>query len=262
MADSVSLHVRTGTGWLVGFRTMAQKEWGSWWRTRRAVVHLTLWLFVINGLLFLVGVDERGSKAPIVIVNELVEVFFQACGLFAAIGIVVSTQSMILGEKQLGTAEWVLSKPITRSAFVLSKLLVNGTSFVILAVLVPSVVLYLQSIHHAYTQPELVPFLTATLLHLLHLLFYLTLSLLCGTYFRGRGAVSGLAIGFLIGGLIMLSVIPSIAMYLPWVLLPMASEIGKGQPFPDGGWIPVVVTALSALLFVLVGLRRFDREEF
>ncbi len=140
---SVPLQVVTDRSWLAGFGNMVAKEYGLWWRTRRALVHHVLWLCVINGFLFLVGMDMVRQN-PYAALQELIEVYFRACGLFAAIGIIVSTQSSVLSERQLGTAEWVLSKPVTREAFLLSKLLVNGTSFVALAVLVPSVVLFSQ----------------------------------------------------------------------------------------------------------------------
>jgi len=164
MAASVPLDLHTGNGWLVGFGNMVSKEWGSWWRTRRGLTHLILWLFVINGLMFLVGVDERQNNPPIEILEELIEVFIRAGGLFATIGIIVATQSAVFGEKQLGTAEWVLSKPVTRQAFVVSKFLVHGISFVFLAVVIPSVVFYLQVIHHALMQPAFVPFTLGLLL--------------------------------------------------------------------------------------------------
>ena len=117
MAASIPLEVHAGSGWLVGFGNMVHKEWGSWWRTRRSLTHLILWLFVINGLMLLVGVDERRGNPPLEVLEELIEVFIRAGGLFATIGIVVATQSAVFGEKQLGTAEWVLSKPISRPAF-------------------------------------------------------------------------------------------------------------------------------------------------
>ncbi len=262
MATSVPLQVRTGSGWLVGFGNMVGKEWGSWWHTRRSLLHLVLWLFVINGLLFLVGVDERQSHAPQEVLAELIQVFIRAGGMFATIGIVVATQSAVLGEKQLGTAEWVLSKPVSRPAMLLSKLLVNGLSFTFLAVVIPSVAFYLQSIHHALMQPPLVPFLAGVLIHTEHLVFYLALTLVAGTLFNSRGVVSGLAIGFLIAGLILPSALPSVAPLLPWALHPIAGAVAREGTMPDGAWLSIILTGLWSLLCVLLALWRFHREEF
>jgi ABC-2 type transport system permease protein len=262
MGASIPLEVHTGRGWLVGFGNMAAKEWSSWWSTRRALTHLILWFVVINGLMFLVGVDERQHNPPIEVLEELIEVFIRAGGLFATVGIVVASQSAVFGEKQLGTAEWVLSKPVSRPAFLLSKFLVNGTSFVFLAVVVPTVVFYLQVIHHALMQPEFVSFCLGLLLHVEHLLFYLALTLMAGTFFNGRGAVAGTAIGFLFAGLILPNALPSLTPLLPWVLHPLASSVALQQELPDRVWLSVTMTLLWTLLCLLVALWRFEREEF
>jgi ABC-type Na+ efflux pump permease subunit len=42
-------------------------------------------------------------------------------GWMAAFGVIILTQSDIVEEKLSGTAEWVLSSPLSRSAFILSK---------------------------------------------------------------------------------------------------------------------------------------------
>ncbi len=262
MATSIPLRVATPSGWLVGFRNMVDKEYASWWRTRRWLVHLILWLVVINAFVLLVGVDEMNESSPAEVLAELVEVFLRVGGLFATIGIVVSTQSSVLGERQLGTAEWVLSKPVTRPAFLLSKLLVNGFSFVFLAVVIPTVVFYLQTLWHALSQPQLGTFGLGLLLHVQHLVFYLALTLVLGTFFRSRGPVSGVAMGFYFAGLILPNLFPYLAEALPWALPELSAQAGLGRDLPVGWYIPVIATVLWTLLCVLVALWKFEREEF
>jgi ABC-2 type transport system permease protein len=258
---SIRLEAAGGRGPLTGFGNLADKEYGTWWRTRRALLHNILWLFVINGFLLLIGLDEMGSN-PYGTLDELTEVFFRVGGFFAAIGIVVSTQSSVLGERKLGTAEWVLSKPVTREAFLLSKFVVNGASFIGLAVLIPSVVFFLETLPLAYLQPDLRPFLLGALLQIEHLLFYLALTLALSTWFNSRGAVSGVAIGFMFAGFIMPSFLPWLLEGTPWALWEFASSAARGQPLPAEAWQPIVVTLLWIALLVLAALWRFDREEF
>lgn len=257
---SLRLERASGHGWLTGFGNMVDREYGSWWRTRRALVHLFLWLLVINGFLVLIGLDE-GHRGPYDALSELIEVFFQVGGLWANIGIILATQSSLLGERQLGTAEWVLSKPVTREAFVLSKLLVNGATFLALAVVVPSIVFFSQTLLHAYLQPNLVPFLLGLVLLVEYLLFYLALTLVLGTFLRTRGAVSGTAIGLAIGGLILLNFLPWLGTLGPFALPAFASTTANGGPLVEGAWQPILLTVLWSLLFVLLALWRFDREE-
>jgi ABC-2 type transport system permease protein len=258
---SVRLEAAGGRGSLTGFGNLVDKEYGTWFRTRRALIHNVLWLSVINGLLLLIGLDEMGRN-PYFILDELMEVFFRACGFFAAIGIVVSTQSSVLGERRLGTAEWVLSKPVTREAFVLSKFVVNGASFVGLAVLIPCVVFFLQTLLLAYLQPSLGPFLLGSLIYVEHLLFYLALTLALSTWLNSRGAVSGVAIGFMFAGFIMPAFLPWLLVGTPWALSEFAATAAAGRPLPAEAWQPILVTLLWTLLLVLVALWRFNREEF
>lgn len=262
MVTSVPLLPATASGWLVGFGNMVDKEYASWWRTRRWLTHLVLWFIVINAFMFLIGVDGLQRHTPDEVLTELIEVFLRVGGLWTAIGIVVSTQSAVLGERQLGTAEWVLSKPLTRPAFLLSKLLVSGLSFVFLAVVIPTVLFFLQTLWHALSQPELGPFLAAILLHVQHLLFYLALTLTLGTFFASRGPVSGVAIGFLFAGFILPNVFPTTLEWLPWGLPELSATVALGRPLPVIWYLPVVTTVLWTLLCVLVALWRFEREEF
>jgi ABC-2 type transport system permease protein len=262
-APSVALRASAGRGWLVGFTNMASKEYGSWWRTRRALVHLVLWFVVINGFITLVGLDEgRSGSNPFDVLDELLQVFFRVGGLFTTIGIVVTTQSTILGERQSGTAEWVLSKPVTRPAFVLAKLLVNGLSFLGLAVVIPSTIFFVQTLWLATLQPDPLPFLGALALHVEHLVFYLAFTLVLGTLFHSRSAVSGVAIGSLFAGLILPNFLPKLATWLPWGLIPVADMVSRSRPLPGQWWLPVTMTALLTVVAVAAALWRFGREEF
>ena len=58
-------------------------------------------------------------------------------GLFPAVGVVIIMQDTIVGEKREGTASWVLSKPLTRLAFVLSKVIANSVGVMVTMIIVP-----------------------------------------------------------------------------------------------------------------------------
>ena len=134
---------------------------------------------------------------------------------------VTTAQGAIVGEKQLGTAAWILSKPVSRSAFVLAKFLAYAVSFVILALLLPSAIFYGQSLLLAGRAPELAPFLAAVGIVVIHTLFYLALTLLLGTLFNTRGPISGVAMGVLFAGFLPPNLLPQAAM----LVLPGRSRI-------------------------------------
>jgi ABC-2 type transport system permease protein len=262
MATSIPLQAAAPSGWLVGFSNVVGKEYASWWKTRRWLTHLILWLVVINAFLILVGIDGLQRHTPDEVLAELIEVFLRVGGLWTTIGIVVATQSSVLGERQLGTAEWVLSKPLSRPAFLLSKLSVNGLSFLFLAVIIPTVVLFLQTLWLALSQPELRSFLVGLLFHVEHLVFYLALTLALGTFFDSRGPVAGVAMGFLFAGFILPNMFPATLDWLPWGLPELSAAAALGRPLPVIWYITVITSVLWTLLCVLVALWRFEREEF
>ncbi len=263
MATNTVLEARWDGGALVGFANMAAKESGTWWRRRRGLSHMLLWLVVINGFIALVGIGEmEPGSYPERVLNELMMVFFQVGGLFATIGIIVSTQGSLLGERTSGTAEWVLSKPITRPAFVLSKLVVNGASFLLLAVLLPAVAFYVETPLLVYLQPDLGRFALALALHVEHLLFFLAFTLALGAFMDSRGAVAGAAVGLLFAGLILPNFFSWLNLVLPAGLPGMAATVATGGEVPEEWFVPVTLTAIWTWLAVRVALWRFAREEF
>ena len=56
------------------------------------------------------------------------------------IGVIVTVQGAIVGEKELGTAAWVISKPVSRASFIVAKLVGHGVGFLVTALVVPAVV--------------------------------------------------------------------------------------------------------------------------
>ena len=188
--------------------------------------------------------------------------FFQAGMTGAAIGAVVVAQGTIIGEKQLGTAAWLLSKPVSRSAFVLAKLVAHTLGFLALAIALPSLVFFGQSSLLWERVPALGPFLAASLVSVLHMEFYLALTVLLGTLYSKRGPVTGIALGFLFLGQFLRSIVPQVAQLMPWVLPDLAAPLALGQALPANAWVSIITTALGTIVCIGVALWRFGREEF
>jgi ABC-2 type transport system permease protein len=263
-ATNPALQSVTEHGWRRGFANLLRNENRMWWGTRKWLVHLLLWLIVLNGLILLVGLpSSREAGDPVPLYDTLIQVFFQVGALATAIGVVTTAQGAIVREKQLGTAAWVLSKPVARSAFVLAKFLAYAIGFVSLATLLPSAIFYGQSLFLAGQAPELTVLLAGVGIMVLHTLFYLALTLLLGTLFNTRGPISGIAMGVLFVGFLPPNLIPQVAMLaLPWTLKESAVGLVLGSELPTVWIIPVIATVLWTALFLGVALWRFGREEF
>ncbi len=179
-----------------------------------------------------------------------------------AIGVVIAAQGAIVGEKQLGTAAWVLSKPATRHAFVLAKFTTITLGFLVLAIVLPSIIFFGQIMFATGRVPPLGRFLAGGAVMLLHMLFYLALALLVGTFAHSRGPVAGTALGFLFAGLLVPDFLPQSAVVFPWKLADIAGGLALGGALPATWSISVIATALWTVLFIGVALWRFGREEF
>jgi ABC-2 type transport system permease protein len=262
---SEGLKPTDGSGWLSGFRNMLRKENGSWWNTRRWLVQSAIWLLLLNGIVSLPLMFDADIKAGVEGLPMVpVQLFVTIMGAMTPFGVMVLTQSDIVGEKQSGTAEWVLSAPLSREAFVLSKLAVNyGWILAVLALLQG---LGFEVVLMAFGKQPIpaLNLLGSLAIQGLHLLFWLTLSLMLGAFFKGRGPVLGIPIGIMVlqdlvagfGGMYY----PWIPLILPRMLPELALQATLGQQLSTV--VPLATITAWSMLFMVAAVWRFKREEF
>lgn len=257
-----TLTPRMEHGWQIGLKNLLWNEMNLRWGGRRWIRSALIWLAILNGFALLVSfTDAQGSTSNMLL--ETIDVFAHVGMIATSIGAVISTQGAIVREKQLGTAAWVLSKPASRESFIFAKWLTHAFSTVVLSLLIPGVVFIVQSQILWHQMPPLIPFLKGWLIMVLQLQFYLALALLLGTIFNTRGPVTGIALGFLLGGLILPNFVPEwVTLIFPWLLMDVAAALALGDALPAVWPIPVIATAIWTLIFIALALWRFRREEF
>ena len=150
-------------------------------------------------------------------------------------------------------------------AFILSKLIAHGTGFLVTMVALQGLIAYVQMSLSVKRGLPPVPIIAALSVHALHLLFYLTLTLMLGTLFSSRGPVLAIPIAILIGQGILESLAKQFAPWFPWHILPaklpeLAGIAALGEPLPS--FSPIIAALLFSLVFVLLAIWRFEREEF
>jgi len=134
---------------------------------------------------------------------------------------------------------------------------------VVLSLLIPGVVFLIQSQLLWNQMPALIPFIEGWLVMVVQVQFYLALTLLLGTVFNTRGYVTGIALGFLFGGMILADFLPDWAVLIfPWPLKDVAAGLALSKDLPAGWPIPVIASLLWSLIFIGIALWRFKREEF
>ncbi len=252
---------------LGGFGNLLAKELGDWFGTRRWIVQAVLWVAIINGLMaFILFVVPSMDPSEQVSSEETMalglSLYFNFVALFGSIGMIILAQDEIIQEKQTGTAAWILSKPVTRSAFVLTKLLSNLVGGLVFVTGITSVVAYVEIYLRSQQALQPLPFLMGIGIILLTLFFYLALVIMLGTFFEQRGAVLGIAVAVLLGGSIASQFTPLVSYFLPVKMADIALVVMQGQPLPVIAVSQLVVTAALSLVFTLAALWRFGSEEF
>ncbi|MFN2196582.1 MAG: ABC transporter permease, partial [Anaerolineales bacterium] len=202
MAGNEAFTVVQGRGWQRGMSNLLHGEFSSWFGRRRWLRNSLIWVLLVDGILLMVllqaRMDPEFSAASAD--RDLVALYTIFGGMFVAVGVVIAMQGEIVGEKRSGTAAWVLSKPVSRPAFVLSKVIGNGLGLLFTAVLIPGVIAYL--LYSLVYFQELIPvggFLAAMGILGLNAIFWITFTLMLGTFFHNWGPVIAIPMALLFG---------------------------------------------------------------
>lgn len=258
------------SGWRTGLANLLAKENRAWWRSRRWLVQGLLWTVVVNGFVafalflvpFMAEMTEAAEAGELDPLANGVQALFQIGTMALAAGAIVLVQDAIIGERQLGVTEWLLSKPLSRSAYVLSKLLAHGLGILVVLVGLQGAIAYgLLSLAGGEPFPP-APYLVGMAGLALHTLFYLALTLMMGVLTDSRNKLLGMSLGMLLGGLLIAGLLGNFAMLTPWSLVAALPAAVSGTPLPTSIWLPIGVTAGLSIIFVAVALYKFERVEF
>ncbi len=124
-------------GWRRGLGNLMQGELSNWFKSSRWWKHIILWLVIVNVFMVIFVYASTQDENM-----DLLMMYGIFGGMFVALGAMIIVQGAFVGEKRSGTAAWVLSKPVTRIAFVVSQLVGNTIGVLVTAVLVPGVLVY------------------------------------------------------------------------------------------------------------------------
>lgn len=283
MDNSSSLRIVNDHGWLNGFTNLFTAANASWWRTRRWLVQAVFWLIFLDGMLAIflwrippeiisesassLGSIKAMEAVPLNLLASALMVFTAFGGMGLSIAAIIAGQDAFIGERQSGTAAWVLSKPVSRLAFILSRLAASTIAMLVTGVVVPSVAAYIQLSIKTGSWWPIAGFAGAMGLAFLNMIFYLSLTYMLGSLFSSRGAVLGISLAIALIGPTVLRTMPVLRDLTPWSFFfntsenaPAALALMMGQSLESV--TPIICTALLSALFVVVSILRFQREEF
>ena len=257
-------------GWRRGLGNLLQGEYSAWFKSSRWWKQLLLWILIINGMMILmmiatVKAAQDGNDGPPVLF--MYGIFG---GMFVAFGVMIVMQRVLIKEKQSGTAAWVLSKPVTRTAFVVSRLLVNSIAILLTSVIVPGIILYVSLglfSNLGWLSP--LEFAVALLIVSLHTFFWITFVLMMGTLVESSAAVIAVPMALFFFFWMGSGMVPALIYVAPLLLAftpapdqmnSLAGSFMTGEPVFS--WLPLFSTVISCVIFIAVAIRRFNRQEF
>ena len=264
MAGNEAFELVSERGWSRGLGNMLHTGLAGWFTTRTWWTQCLIWGGVINLILVAVAYSPEAPG-----LFDLLMLFSVFASLFPAVGVVILMQDALVGEKREGTAAWVLSKPVTRHAFVLSKAITNSVGVLVTMILVPGIISY--AVISIFNRSALNPggFLSALGVLFINHFFFLTLTLMLGTLFNARGPVIGIPLALLFFQQNLIGLLPSLRFLFPWTL-----TLGTGStnslmfsmltaaPVQSEMLTILGIVVVESLLFIVLGLWRFSREEF
>ncbi|MFC2028968.1 ABC transporter permease [Chloroflexota bacterium] len=273
MAGNSVFELVTQQGWQAGLQNLLRAEFRRWWKTKTWWVQSLIWISIVDFVLFTVVFAAKSSSEMAMQLSELAVLYGVFGGMFATVGIVVTMQGAIVGEKLSGTAAWVLSKPTSRHSFVLSKMIANGLGVAVTGVLVPGIVAYLILTIGTGSSLPVGDFLFGVSLLVLFSLYWLTFTVMLGTFFNSRGPVIGIPLALVLGQQfvlgILMSISPRLVEFLPFsIVMPPQDGLANSivgdviiglQPTT---WMPAISSIIAIGIFIFISIWRFRKEEF
>ena len=257
-------------GWRRGLSNLLRGEWSSWFKSSRWWKQLLMWFLIINVMMGImvyattVATLEGSDGPPIFLMYGIFG------GMFVAFGVMIVMQRVLVREKNSGTASWVLSKPVTRTAFVVSRLLVNSIAIQLTSVIVPGFFLYItlgMFSDLGWLSP--LGFMVAILMVALHTFYWIAFVLMMGTFFESSSGVIAVPMALFFTFWMGTGLVPPLIYFSPLLLTfsPDQDQISSlTASFMTGApvfsWLPLISTVVSCVIFIAVAIWRFNRQEF
>jgi ABC-2 type transport system permease protein len=242
---------------LQGSRVLLAKEQRESWRTRRTPVVVVL--FVLLGMLapltarYLPEIlelalgDQAGAiPIPPTTVADAVLELQQNIGQFGALTAIVLAMTLVSGEKDRGTAGFILTKPASRAAFLVAKLASLGVVLFVATALAVAVAWIYTAI--LFEPLPIGGWAALALFAWLSLMVWASITFLASTVLRSSAAAAGVGVGALLG-ISLVAAIPPVGRWLPSGLDPQAALLALGRPIDPAD----LAAALTGTVVIIVG---------
>ena len=217
--------------------------------------------YMTEFIALLVPADEAiGLLIPDPVWTDSYAQFYSNISQIGNITLIFLLMGAIASEKQLGTADLLLTKGLGYGAFVLTKFTVIAVA-VVLTILVSGVVVHFYTVALFETAGGLAGAILGTLAYSLFLLLIVALTLFCGAIAKSTVFTALLAfLGFL--AISALSALPRVGDYLPGNLLARSMELTGGVLEWDATlWGPLGTTLGLTVVLLAVTVLVLRKQE-
>ncbi len=250
-----------------GFAALLRKELLEQWRTTRLPLVATVFLLVglsspllarfTPEILKAVGGDQFQIVLPTPTATDAYDQLAKNLGQFGALIAVLLTMGSVATEKERGTAALILTKPASRGAFLLAKIVAIATTLGVSTAIAAAGAWFYTLV--LFEPLPVAGFMAAMILQWLALVAYAAITFLGSTLTRSALAAAGLGVAaFVVLGII--GIVPAIGPYLPTGLGVPARALALGQAGVDVLGPTIASVVLVAGLLVVAGLA-FRRQE-
>ncbi len=250
------------------FLTAVRKELMQLWRAKRVLVVTAVFLlfglasplvakFTPELLKSIEGAEQLADLIPTPTQADSLAQYVKNITQFGFIIAILLGMGSVAGERQRGTAAMVLSKPLPRWAFVLSKFTAQSLVYAAAFLLAGLAAFYYTSI--LFEPFRLGPFLLGNGLLLVWLWVFTAVTLLGSALGKGIGGAAGIALAGSVL-LLMAGALPQWGQLAPSGLVAWASQLGLGGPVAaNGGALAANFMLIVLLLVTAVAL--FEQTE-
>jgi ABC-2 type transport system permease protein len=252
---------RTNTEpWYAGMKNLINRELFHERSRMYWIQQLVVWALFTNGLVVLVLSMSNDIVEGIEAMLALsVAIFYGMLALFMSIFIPILLQGTIIDEKISGTAAWILSKPVSKKAYILSKLTAGILAIIAVSVVINGVIGY--GVFGAFGLTLNIPGYIITLgLSSVVVIYVVSLTVMLGTFTTSRGKVLAAAVGLGVGAQIIAQYFPLVLFIIPYALPAIGIGFVTGASV-QGFEIILLSACIQIVLFIAIAISAFDRTE-
>jgi ABC-2 type transport system permease protein len=252
---------RTNTEpWYAGMKNLLKREIYHERSRMYWIQQLFVWAFFTNGMIALI------LAVPADMIEGMEEMYVLSLAasygiltLLIAIFIPILLQGTVIDDKVSGTTAWILSKPVSKKAYLLSKLIASILSIVIVSVVINGAITYGVFSAFGYTL-NISGFVMNLGLTSIVVVYFACLTIMIGTLTTSRGKVLGVAVVIGVGAQLIARYIPLILFIVPYSLPVIGIGFIIGTSVA-GLEVIVLSAAVQIIAFTAIALFVFDRTE-